>query len=161
MNTVAARLGSHVNNWIADAGCFAVKDLVVAEDAECKYVDERVTVVAFVEDAFASNGRNAKAVTVMRDPGDNAFQYVAVAIACFRVVQRSEPDRIHDRDRTRTHREDVAQNAAHARCRALERLNKARVVVRFDLKRDGNTIADIDDARILAGTLKDVPALGR
>ena len=65
MNTVAARLGSHVDDWVADPGCLAVEDLVVAEDPERKNVHKRVAVVAFIEDAFAPNRRNPKAVAVM------------------------------------------------------------------------------------------------
>ena len=86
---------------------------------------------------------------------------MAVAIACFWIIQGSEPDGIHDRNGTRAHGKDVAQNSAHPSCRSLERFDEAWVIVRFDLKRDGHTVADIDDSRILAGALQHVPAFGR
>ena len=52
------------------------------------------------------------------------------------IVERTEAQRIHHRDRPRAHGEDVAQNAADAGGRALKRLDEARVIVRFDLERD-------------------------
>ena len=86
----------------------------------------------------------------MRDAGNHAFQNSAIA----GVVQRTESQRIHHRQRPRAHRENVAENAADARCSALKGLNETRVIVRLDLERDGVVAADIDDARVLARPLQ-------
>ena len=67
-----------------------------------------------------------------------------------RIVERAEAERIHHRDGPRAHGEDVAQDAADAGGRALERLDEAGVIVRFDLERDGPAVADVDDAGVLA-----------
>ena len=58
----------------------------------------------------------------------------------------AEAQRVEDRDRPRADREDVAQDAADAGGRALERLDRARVVVRLDLERAREPVADVDTA---------------
>ena len=65
-------------------------------------------------------------------------------------VERAEAQRVHDRDRPRAHREDVAHDAADAGRRALVGLDVGRVVVRLDLERDGPALADVDHAGVLA-----------
>ena len=71
-----------------------------------------------------------------------------------------KPQRIHHRQRARAHGEDVAQNAAHAGGRALERLDVAGVVVALDLESAGPAVAHVDDAGVLARPLHDAIALG-
>ncbi len=77
------------------------------------------------------------------------------------VVQAAEANGIHHRDRPRAHREDVAKNAANAGCRTLEGLDKAGMVVGFNFKGNGESIADIDDAGILARPLQHALAFSR
>ena len=91
----------------------------------------------------------------MRDAGDHAFENAAIARAGLGIVERPEAQRVQHGDGPRAHGENVAQNAADAGGRALERLDEARVIVRFDLERDGVAVADIDDAGVLAGALQD------
>ena len=67
-----------------------------------------------------------------------------------RVVERAEADRVERRDRPRAHREDVAQDAAHAGRRALRRLDERRVVVALDLEDHREAVADRDGAGVLA-----------
>ena len=66
------------------------------------------------------------------------------------VVDRAEAQLVHDGDRARAHRDDVAHDAADAGRGALERLDVARVVVRLDLEGDRPALADVDDAGVLA-----------
>ena len=106
-------------------------------------VDERVALVARVEDELAADRRHADAVAVAADAADDAIDQVARP----RVGRVAEPERVEDRDRPGAHREDVAQDAADAGRGALVRLDGARVVVRFDLERDREAVADRDDAR--------------
>ena len=73
----------------------------------------------------------------------------------------AEAQRVEHRDRPRAHREDVAQDAADAGGRALERLDRARVVVRLDLERDRQPAADVHRAGVLARAHDDVRPLGR
>ena len=68
------------------------------------------------------------------------------------VVERTEAQRVHQRDRTRAHREDVADDAADAGGRALVGLDRGRVVVALDADRDREAVADVDHAGALART---------
>ena len=154
MNAIAPRLRADVDDWIADARGLGVENFILAKHAEREHVHQRIAVVAFLENAFAADRRHAEAVAVMGDAGDHAFEDAPVARARGGIVGRPEAQRIHDGDRPRAHREDVAQNAADAGGRALKRLDKARMVVRFDLERDRVALADIDDARVLSRPLQ-------
>src|SRR5579871_1216759 len=71
----------------------------------------------------------------------------------------AEAQRIHDRNRPRAHGENVAQDAADAGRSALERLQERRMVVRFNLERARPSIANIDDAGVLARPLHDAWAV--
>src|SRR5258708_756122 len=89
----------------------------------------------------------------MRDACYHAGEDAAIARAGPRIVGTAEAERIHHRDGTRAHGKDVAQDAADAGGRALERLDEAGMVVRFDFESDDVAAADIDDAGVFAGTL--------
>ena len=73
--------------------------------------------------------------------------------ASCRIVHAAETQRIHHRDGTRAHGKDVAQDAADPGGRALQGLDEAGVIVRFDLEGDDVTVANIDDAGVLARAL--------
>jgi len=75
------------------------------------------------------------------------------------MVGRAEPEPIEERDRPRAHRDDVAQDPADPRRGALERLDRRRVVVRLDLERHRDAVAEVEDARVLARPLQDALAL--
>jgi hypothetical protein len=77
----------------------------------------------------------------------------AVARAGFGVVERPKRSESSTAMGRAPMVKDVAQNAADAGGRALERLDETGVVVRFDLEGDHVAAADIDDAGVLAGTL--------
>ena len=66
------------------------------------------------------------------------------------MVGRAEAERVQRRDRPRAHGEDVAQDAADAGRRALVGLDEGRVVVALHLEDDGEAVADVDDAGVLA-----------
>ncbi len=77
------------------------------------------------------------------------------------IVERTEAERVEQRDRPRAHREDVADDAADAGGRALVRLDERRVVVRFDLEDRGQPVADVHRAGVLTGSLQHARARGR
>ncbi len=150
VDSVAAGLGADVDHRVADAFGLAVKNLVLAKDAQRERVHQRIAVVALFEDALAADGGNAEAVAIVRDARNNAFENSAIA----RDIERAEAYRVHHRDGPRAHGENIAQDAAHAGGRALERLDEARMVVRFDFERDRVAVADVDDAGVLARPLQ-------
>ena len=157
MDAVAAGLGADVVDGVADARGDALDDVGRLRDAETEDVDERVAGVRRLERDLAADGRDADAVAVAGDAGDDAFEQPARAGR----VERSEAQRVQERDRPRAHREDVADDAADAGRRALIRLDERRVVVRLDLEDRGQPVADVDGAGVLAGPLQHLRPVGR
>ena len=110
-----------------------------------------------VEDELAADRRDPDAVAVAADPADDAVDEVPRP----RVGRVAEPERVEDGDRPGAHREDVAEDAADAGRGALVRLDRARMVVRLDLERDRQAVADRDDPGVLARPGDDAGARGR
>jgi hypothetical protein len=77
------------------------------------------------------------------------------------VVRLSEAEAVEQRDRPRTHRDDVAEDAADPGRGALERLDGGRVVVALDLEGDCLALAEVDDSRVLTGPLEDARRIRR
>ena len=90
-------------------------------------------------------------------PGDGALEQVARARGA---LDLAEAQRVEDRDRPRADREDVAQDPADAGGGALERLDRARVVVRLDLERARQPAAERHRAGVLARAHQHARALG-
>ena len=101
---------------------------------------------------LAADGRHADAVPVVADPADRAPE-VPVGLG--------EAQPVEERDRARPHRDDVAEDPADTRRRALERLHRGGVVVALDLERDRHPVAEVEHARVLAGALEHALALAR
>ena len=157
VDAVAAGLGADVVDGVADAAGRALDDVVVPGDAEAEHVDQRIAVVRLVEGDLAADRRDADAVAVAADAGDDAFEDAAVE----RHVGRAEAQRVQQRHRPRAHREDVANDAADAGGRALVRLDERRVVVRLDLEHRRQAVADVDGAGVLSRPLQHAAAGGR
>ena len=145
-DAVAAGLRAEQHDDVADAAGGRQLDALLRHHAEAQRVDERVALVGRVEDDLAADVGQAQAVPVAADAGDDAGQHAGGV----GVVGVAEAQRVHDEHRTRAHREDVAHDAADAGRRALVGLDVARVVVRLDLEGDGQALADVDDAGVLA-----------
>ena len=88
----------------------------------------------------------------MPDPRDRALE-VPVGLA--------ETQAVEERDRPGAHRDDVAEDPADTGRGALEGLDGGRVVVGLGLEGDGDTVAEIDHAGVLARPLKDALAARR
>ena len=131
---------------------FAEQHALGREEADAHRVDQRVRGVRLVERALAADGRDADAVPVVADSGDRAAEVP---------VGRAEAQPVEQRDRPRAHRDDVAEDAADSGRGPLERLDGRRVVVRLDLERDGDAVAEVDHARVLARALQHALAAGR
>ena len=119
-------------------------------------VDQAVLLVGGLEQHLAADGRHPDRVAVVADALHRPVEQVARA----RRVELAEAQRVEHRDRPRADREDVAQDAADPGGRALERLDRARVVVRLDLERHRQAVADVDDPGVLARAHQQVRALG-
>ncbi len=121
-------------------------------------VDQTILLVAGLEVDLAADRGHPDRVAVVADSGDHALEQVARAPRSGRLA---EPQRVEHGDRAGAHREHVAEDPADPGGRPLERLDRARMVVRLDLEGDGEAVSDIDRAGVLARADEDVPALGR
>ena len=106
---------------------------------------------------LAADCRHADAVAVAAHAADHAAHQPAGGL----VVGPAELERIEQRHRARAHGHDVAQDAADAGGGALVRLDGTRMVVRLELERDGETVADAHHAGVLTRTGEHVVDLRR
>jgi len=148
VNTVAPGLGPNINDRVAGAGSGRIEDPVCAGEPDAHRIDQDVAVVRRVEVALAAHCRHADAIAVAGDTGDDAGYEMAGP----GMVRTAEAQRIEDRYRPRAHRKDIAQDAADPGRRTLIGLDVRGVIVALDLEYNGVTIADIDDAGVLART---------
>ena len=132
---VAPRLRADVKDRIADALRRAARELLVPQNAEAKDVHQRIAFEAFVEINLAADGRDADAIAVMRDAGDHAGEKPAIRLHVRGSIagDRAEAQRVQQEHRPRAHGENIADDSAHAGGRALERLDRARVIVRLSI----------------------------
>ena len=128
------------------------------EQADGHHVDQRVALVARVEDELAADRRHADAVAVAADAADDAVDEVA-------------------RPRRRPGRRTAARRGPRSGRAPIVKMSRRmpptpvaapwygstarRVVVRLDLERDREPVADRDDAGVLARAGDDALAGGR
>ena len=155
---VAAGPRAEQDDDVADARRRRADQLLRLDQPEAHRVDQAVLLVGGLEVDLAADGRDADRVAVVADAGDRALEQVARAL---RVGRLAEAQRVEHRDRPRADREHVAEDPADAGRRALERLDRARVVVRLDLERARQPAADVDRAGVLARAHDDARALRR
>ena len=145
-DAVAAGARAEEHDLVARALGVGEVQVLMPQHADRERVHERVRLVDGVEPGLAADVRQAEAVAVEADARDDAV-HDARGVG---VVDGAEAQRVHDGDRARAHRDDVAHDAADAGRGALERLDVARVVVRLDLERDRPALADVEHAGVLA-----------
>ena len=127
------------------------------QQAEAQHVDERVALVGLVEDGLAADVGHADRVAVARHAAHHALGDPAAA----GVVERAEPQRVHEGDGPGAHGEDVAEDAADAGGRALVGLDRRGVVVALDADGGGDAVAHVDHAGVLARADEHPRRLGR
>ena len=120
--------------------------VVAAHQADAHRVDQAVLLVGRLEVDLAADVGHADRVAVVADAAHRVLEQVARAGR----GRLAEAQRVEHGDRARADREDVAQDAADAGGRALERLHRAGVVVGLDLEGDRPAVADVHRARVLA-----------
>ena len=135
---------------VADTSRGRALEIGGLEDADTHRIDEARLLVTSVETHFATDVSDANAIAVVTDTAHGSVQEAPRTLGCW--IAKAE--RVENRDRTGTHRENIAQNAADTGCGALKWLNCRRVVVALDLEGHAEAVADVDDARVFAGTLQ-------
>jgi hypothetical protein len=109
-------------------------------------VHEWVVRVRRIEKKLATHGGNADAIAV----GTYAAHNSADQAPCRGVIRPAELERVEQGDGACAHSHDVAQDPTHTRRSTLERLDRAGMVVRLQLERDRQSIADADHTGVLA-----------
>ena len=156
-DAVATGGGPEEDGEVADTRRLAEHQSVVGEEAGAEHVDERVVLIGLVEDHLATDGRDADGVAVARHAAHDALGDPPTP----GVVERTEAERVHERNRAGAHGEDVAEDAADARRRTLVRLDRGRVVVALDAHRQRDAVTDVDHPGVLARTDHHPRCLGR
>ena len=155
-DAVAAGGRAEQHGEVAEPGGPGQHEPVVRQQPEAEHVDERIVLIGGVEDDLATDRRDADGVAIAGDAGHDTFGDPAAP----GVVERAEPERIHQRDGTSADGEDIAQDAADAGGRALIGLDGRRVVVALDAEGGGDAVADVDHPGALAGADQHVRCLG-
>ena len=145
------------NRQVAHAAGLAEHQPLHGQGSQAQDVHQRVLLVGGVEDGFAADGGDADGIAVPGDPAHHALGDPAAA----GVVERPESQRVHQRDGSGAHGEDVSENAPGAGGCSLVRLDGRRVVVALDADGHGDVVAHIEDAGVLAGADQDAGTLGR
>src|ERR1700674_5778799 len=177
VNTVASRLGAHINYGISLARCAPIKNLVAANQAESERIHQRIAGVARLELHLAAKVRDTETVAIRSDARDDAL-HNRVILVNFRLRRDSrprrssraqlgicrngsKPQRVHHRHRPRAHGENIAQNSADARGRSLKWFDERRMIMRLDFECAGPAVADVNDSGILPRPLHHQLAAGR
>src|SRR4029077_8075958 len=125
--TVAPSFSANIKNRITDsAGRTAGKSLM-SQHAETENIHQRIALETFVEIDFTADDRNADAVAIMCDAGDNAGKQSPVVFdlgfgiwglrSAF--CDWSKAERVQTKLGPCAHGEDVANDSADSRGRSL------------------------------------------
>ena len=149
VNTVAARVGADKHEDVARAFRLRARQAIDGRNSDAHGVNEWVGGIGVFEDDFATDGRDAEAVPIAGDAGNDTAEEITIAgDICIlwlgasvtsrvsdgapthrRWGDRAEAKRVEDGDGTRAHREDIADDAADAGGGALVGLDGGRMVV--------------------------------
>src|SRR6266700_3759690 len=155
MDAVLTGVGADEHKAVAGALRSSAHEPLDPHQPDTHGVDERVLLVALVEVHLPAHRRDPYAVPVTADAGHDAVEMAAGR------GQRTKPERVEQRDRPRTHRDDVADDAADPGGGALVWLDCGRMVVRLDLEHRSPTLPDLDRAGVLARALQHGFSTGR
>ena len=157
VNAVPPSPGAHGQQHVAHPAGGSLDQILLFEHADAHRVDERIAGVAGRKVHLTAERRHTDAVAVVADAAHHAGEEIAITS----VARRAEPQAIEQRDRTRAHREDIAQNATRAGRRPLVRLDGGGVVMGLDLERDRPAAGEPQDAGIFTRPLDHLRTGGR
>ena len=149
VNAIATCLCADVEDRVANAFRDAEEEVVGLGYSHGESVDQDVPVVARVELNFPTDRRDSDAVSITADARDHTLEQMW----CFRMLGSAEPQRVQGSDGTRTHGEDITQNAPDTGRRALIRLDIRRVIVGFHFEDGAKAVADVDRSSVFSRTL--------
>ena len=120
----------------------------MAKHTHTQGVDQWVSLVGGIKFSFAANVGQAEAVAVATHAGHHSVHHTRGV----RVLGCTKTQLIHHRHRAGTHGNDVADDATHARSRALVGLHETRVVMGLHLEGDSPAVTNIHDTSVLTHT---------
>ena len=123
-------------------------ELVPLHEPDAHRIHERVPHIAGLKGDVPGDVGDPDAVAIRANAADDATHETAGA----QLVRHPEEERIQQRDRPSAHREHIAEDPAHARGRALIRLDRGGVVVALHLERAQEPVTQIHRAGVLAGS---------
>ena len=157
VDAVAPGFAANIDDRVADARCCGIENLVGIGDPNGHRVDKYIAIIGLIEINLTADRWHADAIAIAANPANNATNQMLH----LRMIRRAKAQRVHIRNRPRTHREDIAQDAANAGRRTLIRLDIAGVIMRLHLENRRLTVANINHARILTGATNHLRASRR
>ena len=121
----------------------------MSDKTDAHGVNEWILRVSVIEGKPTAHRRTSKTVAVGADAGDHSFEEMSIAA----FVKRAEMEVVEDGDGTGAHGENITKDAADAGGGPLKGLDRRRMVVRFDLENDRQSVANVDGPRIFARAL--------
>ena len=103
MDAIAARLGSHINNGIANTGCLGGENTISARNADSHGIDQGIAIVARVEIHLAAHGRHTYTIPITA----NAAHHTINDALHTRRIRRAKTERIQIGNWPRAHGEDI------------------------------------------------------
>src|SRR5690606_39464951 len=127
------------------------------DNTHADHIHEWIAVVTAVEREISPHNRNPDTIPVSPYPFHHVFKEVPVLFP----VERSEIERIHQRDRPSAHRENITNDASHPSRRTIMGINVTLVIM--TLHRDGKRcpFAETDNRCIITWAEYDIGAAGR
>src|SRR5687767_1088196 len=108
MNAVAPRARAEDHHRLARLAARCRCGPSDLDDTDRHRVDERIILIARLEEDLAADGRHSERVAVSADAAHHTFEQELRAI----VVEPAEAERVERGDRARSHREDVAEDSS-------------------------------------------------
>ena len=122
-----------------------------------KRVYQDIAFITLVVNRLAANIRNTESVSICCNAGDDAVFEVTVVSRGWHAKQEG----VHHGAWTCSLSDDVSEDPADAGKCALERLDRAWVIMTLDLKRNCPAVAYIDNASMRTGARKCIFAVLR
>src|SRR5262249_33545034 len=140
----------------------AADNLIVPQYPQAEGVHKWVAFIRFIKIHLARDGGDAETIAIVCDPGHDTRKKAAVGShgSCLRATSplallafhlgrdRPEAERVQGAHRPGAHRKNVTNDPSDTSSCTLERLHRAGMIVRFNFERDGQPIADVDDAGV-------------
>ena len=120
MDAIAAGFGPDINHRVTGAGGGGTEDTVTVGQTNSHRIHQNITIIGFVEINLATDCRDANAISISANAGDNtAEQMPGLFMVC-----RAKTQSVEQGNRARAHCEHIAQNTTDTGRRPLIRLNK-------------------------------------